>query len=87
MRNNVIIVRAHLGEADAQYYLGAMYKNGYGVVQNNNEAIRWYSKAAMQGHSGAQSNLDVTYYNAKGIGENTPERRKKRDRYRHEIWG
>ena len=37
---------AEQGYADAQYNLGFMYRNGYGVEKNNKTAVKWYTKAA-----------------------------------------
>jgi len=37
---------AELGEAEAQYKLGALYYQGIGVPQDDAEAVRWYRFAA-----------------------------------------
>ena len=34
-----------------------MYENGDGVPKDRNEAIKWYQKAAAQGHKDAQAAL------------------------------
>eukprot|EP00928_Gymnodinium_smaydae_P012160 TRINITY_DN14420_c0_g1_i3.p1 TRINITY_DN14420_c0_g1~~TRINITY_DN14420_c0_g1_i3.p1 ORF type:complete len:376 (-),score=71.00 TRINITY_DN14420_c0_g1_i3:36-1163(-) len=40
------------GDADAQANLGRMYRRGSGgVVQDAEESVRWYKKAAEQGHA------------------------------------
>ena len=39
---------AEQGDAVAQYNLGLMYKNGWGVTQDYAEAVKWYRKAAEQ---------------------------------------
>lgn len=54
---------ARQGDANAQYHLGVMYHNGFGVTQNLQEAINWYRKAAEQGLAAAQYNLGVMYHN------------------------
>ncbi|MCC6932824.1 MAG: sel1 repeat family protein [Deltaproteobacteria bacterium] len=64
-----------------------MYKNDYGVGQNHNEAVRWYTKAATQRHSGAQYNFDVTYFSTKDIGRTTSEQPKKSQSSRYQRWG
>lgn len=33
-----------------------------GLVQNNTDSVRWYRKAAEQGHARAQNNLGVIYF-------------------------
>ena len=38
--------RAEKGEADAQRYLGTMYRTGEGVAKDEVEAVKWYRKAA-----------------------------------------
>jgi hypothetical protein len=45
------------GRADGQNILGWMYEHGRGVAQNREEAIRWYRKAAAQGHKDAKQRL------------------------------
>ena len=42
------------GDAGAQYNLGMMYEKGSGVSQNYDRAVELYTKAANQGHAGAQ---------------------------------
>ena len=39
------------GHAKAQSNLGVMYDNGKGVPENDAEAVKWYRKAADQGHA------------------------------------
>ena len=58
--------RAEAGAADAQYDLGFLYDNGYGVAQDYQAALTWYRKAAEQGHAYALWNLGVMH--AHGIG-------------------
>jgi len=50
----------------AQYTLGIMYDNGQGVIQDDQQAVSWYRKAAEQGHAEAQFNLGFMY--SKGLG-------------------
>ena len=45
------------GEAEAQFALGFMYYNGWGVAVNREEAIKWLHKAAQQGHARAAQAL------------------------------
>jgi len=37
------------------------------VPQDYKEAVKWYRKAAEQGHAYAQSNLGGMYYNGEGV--------------------
>ena len=41
----------------SQYNLGVMYARGQGVQKNVDEALKWYRKAAAQGHQGARQAL------------------------------
>jgi uncharacterized protein len=41
---------AEQGNAAAQYNLGLMYQNGYGVVQNNILSHMWYNIASANGY-------------------------------------
>ena len=45
---------AERGDADAQYNLGVMFKQGNGVPQDYKQAAKWYRRAADQGNSRAQ---------------------------------
>ena len=45
-----IKARAYLGGADSQLLVGHAYETGTGVKQDPKEAMRWYLKAAEQGH-------------------------------------
>ena len=52
---------------DIQCTLGIMYKNGLGVVQNYEESVNWYRKAAEQGHARAQYGLGFIYWAGSGV--------------------
>ena len=58
---------AKKGDIDAQYNLGLMYDNGYGVKQDYKKAFEWYEKAANQGIAKAQHNLGVMYERGQGV--------------------
>ncbi|KAF9348654.1 hypothetical protein BGX26_012947 [Mortierella sp. AD094] len=58
---------ASQGNDSAQYSLGLMYQNGYGVTQDYSKALEWYQKAADQGNSNAQYSVGVMYRNGCGI--------------------
>ena len=64
---------ADQGHAYAQYYLGLMYANGEGVVEDDAEAVRWYRLAADQGLAIAQVNLGLKYANGEGVPEDDAE--------------
>jgi len=58
---------AEQGDATAQYNLGVLYDNGWGVAQDYRTAVKLYRLAAEQGHANAQSNLGGMYGNGKGV--------------------
>ena len=53
--------------AEAQYSLGVLYENGYGVKQDYLKAKEWYEKAAAQGLALAQNNIGFLYGNGQGV--------------------
>jgi TPR repeat protein len=64
---------ADQGYAGAQFNLGLIYENGYGVAQDYAEAAKWYRLAAEQGFAGAQFNLGLKYSNGQGVPQEYPE--------------
>ena len=57
---------AEQGNVVAQYNLGLMHYNSWGVPQDYAEAVRWYRQAAEQGLAIAQANLAFMYYQGHG---------------------
>ena len=53
--------------AAAQHNLGFMYAKGRGVIEDADEAVRWYRLAAAQGVASTQHNLGVVYNNGDGV--------------------
>ena len=64
---------AEAGDDKAQYGLGMMYGNGFGVDMDDALAIKWYGLAAEQGHANAQCNLAVMHQNGWGVPLNEEE--------------
>ncbi|WP_049752351.1 bifunctional trypsin-like peptidase domain-containing/SEL1-like repeat protein [Pelodictyon luteolum] len=62
-----IRARAELGDADAQYTLGACYSEGDGVRKDPAEAVRWYRLAARQGNADARNSLGWAYREGNGV--------------------
>ncbi|MCK4833585.1 MAG: SEL1-like repeat protein [Gammaproteobacteria bacterium] len=52
---------AEAGDADAQYNIGWMYMNGYGLRVNDSLALEWWEKASEQGHSDASFSIGMLY--------------------------
>ena len=55
--------------------MNELYASGYNfdMQENYNEAVRWYRKAAEQGHAQAQVNLGALYYKGLGVGQDYTE--------------
>ncbi len=58
---------AEQGDEYAQFYLGKMYQNGWGVPQDYKKAIKWFSESAYRGDATAQFYLGVMYSNGEGV--------------------
>jgi len=52
---------AEKGDADAQYNIGWMYLNGYGLAMNDSLALEWWQRAAKQGHTDAIFSIAMLY--------------------------
>lgn len=61
---------AEQGNADAQFNLGLMYFNGTGVPQDDQAALKWFSRAADQGDAFAQFALGNMYFMGRGVTAN-----------------
>lgn len=56
------------GDADMQFFVGRLYRDpGDLVVQNREEAIAWFNRAAEKGHAASKASLGVMYLNGEGI--------------------
>jgi TPR repeat protein len=58
--------RAEAGDAEAQYWVGVMYSHGRGYPPVCGQAIRWYERAAKQGHPEAAFSLGFMLYHGWG---------------------
>lgn len=50
----------------AQYWIGIMYKEGFGVKKNEEAAFHWFKKSAKQGYPSSQHIIGIQF--AKGMG-------------------
>jgi len=64
---------AEAGDANAQFRIGHMHANGFGVAMDDAETLKWYGLAAAQGHAEAQFNMGVMYSNGWGVDFNDAE--------------
>lgn len=58
---------AEQGDGGAQWGLGMLYANGFGVEMNDEQALHWFGLAAAQGHAKAQYRLGVMHQNGWGV--------------------
>ncbi|MBI2198309.1 MAG: sel1 repeat family protein [Candidatus Rokubacteria bacterium] len=64
---------AEHGYPDAQLILGVMYADGWGVPQDDREAVKWFRRAAEQGNAFAQFHLGSAYANGRGVPQHDRE--------------
>jgi TPR repeat protein len=61
--------KAQVGDADAQVQLGQAYEGGSGVRRNDEEAAKWYRKAANQGNQAAEVAFGILLWTGRGVPE------------------
>ena len=67
-------LRAENGEPEAQFIVGAAYRDGGPfLAQNDTEALKWFQKAADQGFPKAQTALGYAHELGRGVPRNYPE--------------
>jgi len=64
---------AATGVANAEFMVGVMYENGYGVEADPEVSANWYRRAAERGLAAAQFNPSVFYQHGKGVALNFSE--------------
>ena len=67
LETSQVMKEAEQGGENAAYFLGTMYQTGSGVSPDCDKALKWTKKAALQGHTLAQSHLGMMY--SRGCGE------------------
>ena len=65
---------AEAGDAEAQYNLGWMYSNGYGLAINNSLALEWWRRASDQNHHDASFAIAMLYNHGEGEVERDPQK-------------
>ena len=64
------IWRPRQGDAEAQYWLGAVFDDRSrwnGDAHDACEAVKWFRRAANQGYAEAQYDLGLIYFNGRGV--------------------
>ncbi len=67
------IIKAAAEQGDADYHLGNCYYLGEEVEEDYEEAVKWYTKAAEQGHAAAQLMTGYLYYYGHGVAKDYEE--------------
>jgi TPR repeat protein len=57
----VLKPHAESGDAEAQYNIGWMYLNGYGLMMNDSLALEWWQRASDQGYIDATFSIAMLY--------------------------
>ena len=65
----VLKPHAEAGDPEAQYNIGWMYLNGYGLAMNDSHALKWWKLASEQGYTDATFSIAMLY----SLGESTVE--------------
>lgn len=52
---------AESGDPEAQYNIGWMYLNGYGLMMNDKLALEWWQRASEQGYTDASFSIAMLY--------------------------
>jgi TPR repeat protein len=65
---------AEQGDMNAQFMVGTLYDNGYGVPIDATEAALWFRKAAEQGHTLAATSLGMLTLYGDGVPQNYADR-------------
>lgn len=52
---------AESGDPEAQYNIGWMYLNGYGLMMNDGKALDWWQRASDQGYTDASFSIAMLY--------------------------
>ena len=58
------------GDADAQYGLAVLYKEGRGVPKNQADAALWMARAALSKNIAAETEYGVMLFNGEGVAKN-----------------
>ncbi|MFP5344857.1 MAG: tetratricopeptide repeat protein [Gammaproteobacteria bacterium] len=68
-----LMEEAEAGDADAANTVGVQYEMGLSVVENYNEAMKWYRKAAEMGSVEALYNIGAMHEGGAGVPRNKDE--------------
>ena len=72
-RHCLTMKAAQDGSAEAQFWVGINYRDGWGVTQDAVKAAEWMRRAAEQGHPGAQVELGYMHIYGEGVEQDEGE--------------
>jgi TPR repeat protein len=58
------------GDADAQYGLAVLYKEGRGVPKSSSDAALWMGRAALSKNVAAETEYGIMLFNGEGVAKN-----------------
>jgi hypothetical protein len=67
------MIKAFEGEAEAQFKVGTMFREGQGVTPDPEQSVYWYLQAACQDHIAAQYNLGHAFMSGSGAEKDESE--------------
>ncbi|MDG2087939.1 MAG: hypothetical protein P8J68_04275 [Arenicellaceae bacterium] len=67
------MIKAFEGEAEAQFKVGTMFREGQGITPDPKQSVYWYLQAARQDHIAAQYNLGHAFMSGSGAEKDEPE--------------
>jgi TPR repeat protein len=67
------MIKAFEGEAEAQFKVGTMFREGQGITPDPKQSVYWYLQAARQDHIAAQYNLGHAFMSGSGVEKDEPE--------------
>ena len=67
LQSGYLLQAAKLGKARAQYWVGSIYLNGWGVASNSEEAFKWLLQAAQQSDVDACYQVGLLYGSGNGV--------------------
>jgi hypothetical protein len=64
---------AESGDVSAQFGMGSLYSNGFGVPLDDAEALKWFGLAADQDHAEAMCKIAIMHANGWGVPQSDAE--------------
>lgn len=69
----IVRPRAEQGDAEAEFLMGGIYKDGSGVEADAEKAFEWYRRSAEHGFATSQKIVAMLYYKGEGVAQDVEE--------------